>query len=232
MIISSEILLRIQEGRKFNPNSPKKIIYFVGPTACGKTTKVKNLEKIFGNSCQYITLDGFTSILGNQSNTFLRNLVNLFTLSEKLFNGIETAAKTHQNTIFVDSHPFLSVFQCEAIYKLHNGRNITENQFNLIRDVYKEIVDYINSNNNFKDFQQIIYYINIPLKENLTLLQNKENCREISEDMKNELVIFRSIIHSSIFNVNQFKDTKIIEVNTISGLEIIHMYLLGRSGCC
>ncbi|GAG03271.1 unnamed protein product, partial [marine sediment metagenome] len=42
----------------------------------------------------------------------------------------------------------------------------------------------------------------------------------------------RRTIHSSICKINtQFKNAKVIEVNKIQGLEIIHMYLLGFSGC-
>ena len=48
MTLTNEILFRIQEDRKLNPQAPKRIIYFVGPMACGKTTKIKTLEKTFG----------------------------------------------------------------------------------------------------------------------------------------------------------------------------------------
>jgi ABC-type multidrug transport system ATPase subunit len=232
MSLSNEILYRIQESRKLNPNAPKKIIYFVGPSACGKTTKVKTLEKTFGGYYQYITLDGYSSILDHQANSFFRNLNDLLTISERLVKAIQTATKTHQNTIFVDGHPILSVLKCEAVNRIYNGRIITEKQLRIIYDTYKEIVDYINNNNIFKDFQQTIYYINISLEENLRFLQKREGSSEISEEMKTELVILRRTIHSSICKINtQFKNTKVIEVNKIQGLEIIHMYLLGFSGC-
>ncbi|GAG63377.1 unnamed protein product, partial [marine sediment metagenome] len=138
-------------------------------------------------------------------------------------------AKTNQNTIFVDGHPILSVFQCESAYRLINSRKITEKQFKLIEGIYREI---INTYNYFKDFQQVIYYINIPLKENLRLLQKKEDCKIITEDKKTELISLRNVIHSNIFKLNNhFKDTKVLEVNTLSGLEIINTYLLGFPGC-
>lgn len=233
MSLSNEILFRIQECRKPNPNAPKKIIYFVGPSACGKTTKVKTLEKKLGGYYQYITLDGFSSNLSDQPKIFLRNLVDILTLSERLINAIKTAAKTHQNTIFVDGHPILSVLQCEAMYKLYNGKVITEKQLNLIRGNYVEIVNYFKHNQMFTDFQQTVYYINIPLEINLKLLLNQKKCEEISSDIKNELVSSRKIIHSSIFDlVYQFDNTRVIEVNTLQGLDIIHTYLLGSSGCC
>ena len=232
MTLPNEILLHLQEGRKPNPNSPKKIIYFVGPPACGKTTKIQTLKNNFGGYYQYITLDGYPSIWEYETNFFFRNLVDLLTISERLVNVIQTATKTHQNTIFVDGHPILSVLKCESVYSVYNSKNITEKQLSIIYDIYKEIVDYINTNKIFKDFQQYIYYINFPFEENLRLLQKKESCKEISEDMKTELVTFRRKIHSDIFKLtDQFKGTRVIEVNTISGLEIIHMYLLGSSGC-
>ena len=230
--LSKEILNCIQEGRKLNQNAPKRIIYFVGPSACGKTTKIKTLEKFFGGYYQYITLKESTSLLGDQTSVFIRSLVYLQKIWEELINAIQTAAKTNQNTIFVDGHPILSVFQCESAYRLINSRKITEKQFKLIKGIYREIVDYINSNNTFKDFQQVIYYINIPLKENLRLLQKKEDCKVITEDEKTKLISFRNVIHSNIFElINYFTGTKVIEVNTVGGLEIIHMYLLGFSGC-
>jgi len=233
MTLSNEILFRIQEGRKLNPNAPKKIIYFVGPFACGKTTKVKTLEKIFGGYYQYITLEGFPSILDYQPSIFLRILVDLLTISEKLINAIQTAVITHQNTIFVDGHPILSALQCEAIYTFYDGKVITQKQLNLIMGIYEEIVNYIKDNKNFTDFQQIVYYINIPLETNLKLLLNQKKCKEISNDIKNEFVSLRKIIHSRIFDLDyQFDNTKVIEVNTLQGLDIIHMYLLGSSGCC
>jgi len=84
----------------------------------------------------------------------------------------------------------------------------------------------------FTDFQQTVYYINIPLETNLKLLLNQKKCEEISSDIKNELVSLRKIIHSSIFDlVYQFDNTRVIEVNTLQGLDIIHTYLLGSSGC-
>jgi len=232
MTLSEEIICRIQEARKLNPNTPKRIIYFVGPTACGKTTKIVTLEKIFGGYYQYITLKESTSFLGNQTSVFIRSLGYLQKIWEGLVNAIQTAEKTNQNTIFVDGHPILSVFQCESIYRFYNGRKITEKQFKLIKGIYREMIDYINSYNTLKDFQQILYYINIPLEENLRLLQKKEDCDVISEEKKTELISLRNIIHSNIFKSNNhFNDTKVIEVNTLSGLEIVHMYLLGFSGC-
>ncbi len=233
MTLSNEVLIRIQEGRKLNPNAPKKIIYFVGPSACGKTTKVKTLEKTFGSYYQYITLEGLSSILGNQPSLFLRNLVDLLTISEKLINAIQTAEITHQNTIFVDGHPILSVLLCKAIYTFYDGKVITKKQLNLIMGIYEEIVKDFKYNKNFRDFQQMVYYINIPLETNLKLLLNQKRCEEISNDIKNEFVSFKKIIHSRIFDLNyQFDNTKVIEVNTLQGLDIIHMYLLGSSGCC
>jgi len=232
MTLPNEILLHLQEGRKPNPNSPKKIIYFVGPPACGKTSKVKTLKNNFGGYYQYITLHGYSSIWEHETNSFFRNLVDLLIILERLVNAIQTATQTHQNTIFVNDHPILSVLKCEAVNRIYNGRNITEKQLSIIYDIYKEIVDYFNTNKIFKDFQQYIYYINFPFEENLRLLQKKESCNDISEDMKTELVTFRRIIHSDIFKLtDQFKNIRVIEVNTISGLEIIHMYLLGSSGC-
>ena len=167
MTLTNEILFRIQEDRKLNPQAPKRIIYFVGPTACGKTTKIKTLEKIFGRYYQYIILKESTSLLGDQTSVFIRYLVYLQKICEDLINAIQTAAKTNQNTIFVDGHPILSVFQCESAYRLINSRKITEKQFKLIKGIYREIIDYINAYNIFKDFQQVIYYINIPLKEKI-----------------------------------------------------------------
>ncbi|MFW9773875.1 MAG: hypothetical protein ACFFEO_17115 [Candidatus Thorarchaeota archaeon] len=228
----NEILARLQEGRKPNPNSPKKMIFFVGPPACGKTTKIRVLEKNFGNYYQYITLDGLSPILDN-NNKFFRSLNKLLTLSEKIKIAVQTALKTHQNTIFVDGHPILSIFECEAIFRLSNGRDISANQLTIIQEIYKEIVYEINNSKNFRDFQQIIYYINFPFEENLRLLQKKEFCNFITEDIKNELSVFRKVIHSNIFKLSeQFQNLQVIEVNTIISLNIIHMYLLGGSGCC
>ena len=171
--------------------------------------------------------------MGNQPSIFLRNLVDLLTISERLINAIQTAEITHQNTIFVDGHPILSVLLCKAIYTFYDGKVITKKQLNLIIGIYEEIVKDFKYNKNFRDFQQMVYYINIPLETNLKLLLNQKRCEEISNDIKNEFVSFKKIIHSRIFDLNyQFDNTKVIEVNTLQGLDIIHMYLLGSSGCC
>jgi ABC-type multidrug transport system ATPase subunit len=232
MSLPNEILNRIQEGKKLNPDAPKRIIYFVGPSACGKTTKIKKLENSFGGFYQYITLEGFASMLLKHPNIFIRSLFYLQALWERLINAIQNTETTNQNTIFMDGHPILSVFQCEAFYRLYEGRVITEKQFSQVKSIYEDIVEYIKTNEYFKDFKHIIYYINIPLEVNLKLLQNKQPGEEITKDMKDELESLRKIIHSGIFDLaDQFNDTKVIEVNSLSGLEIINMYLLGSSGC-
>jgi len=185
MTLPNEILLRLQEGRKPNPNSPKKIIYFVGPPAYRKTSKVKTLKNNFGGYYHYITLHGYSSIWEHETNSFFRNLVDLLIISERLVNAIQTATQTHQNTIFVNGHPILS---------------------SIIYDIYKEIVDYFNTNKIFKDFQQYIYYINFPFEENLRLLQKKESCNDISEDMKTKLGrFFHDFLTSFLLKKKFFK---------------------------
>ncbi len=231
MTLSQEFFARIQEDIKPNPNSPKKILYFVGPPACGKSTKVRRLKQVFGRYFQYIIAEEYEYHSLEETNKFDTYLTYMQGLWDCIIESVKTSAITHQNTIFVSGHPILGLLESEALYHTYEGSIITEKVFNTIKNSYEDSIEYVNRNEIFKDFQQLVYYINIPLATNLELLRKKTICAEITGDLKRHLECIRDNIHSKIFDLaSQFTNTEVIEVNTLMGLDIIHMYLLGI-GC-
>lgn len=230
MAFNQDLIQRIYNDRQ--PKSKKQIIYFVGATGCGKSTKLKKLQQTYLGFYQYITHDEIMSFLLHQPNVFARNLSYLYLLSDRLMKAIDNTETSNQNTIFVEGHPILSILYSQALFKSQKGVLITEKDCQKLMGCYNEIIEYINGYEPFQKFHQIIYYINLPLEVNLELLQQQRGCDYIEENEKNELELIRRTIHSDIFNLTkQISNTKVIEVNTLMGLDMVHMYLLGRSSC-
>lgn len=115
------------------------------------------------------------SFLVNHQNPFIRSLYCLQTLWDRLIGAIKNADVTYQNTIFVDGHPVLNVLNCEALFRLHEGRVITKKEVDSIKKFNVEIFEYMDKSNLLREFQQIIYYINLPLELNLKFLKSQEN---------------------------------------------------------
>ena len=70
------------------------------------------------------------------------------------------------------------------------------------------------------------------IEVNLELIQKESGCDEVEENEKEEIELIRRTIHSNIFALaEQSGITKVIEVNTLMGLDIVNMYLLGPSTC-
>jgi len=224
------MIQRIYDDRKLKTDSFKRIIYFVGGTGCGKTTKVKKLQQTFRGYYQYIMHDEIISFLLSQPNVFTRNLCYLYTLSDRIIATIENAKVSHKNTIFVDGHPMLSLLYSLALFKSQNGCLITEEDLKALEGCYNEIIGYLSGY--LQNFHQRIYYINLPLEVNLELIQKGSGCNEVEENEKEEIELIRRTIHSNIFALaEQSGITKVIEVNTLMGLDIVNMYLLGPSTC-
>lgn len=232
MSLSREILLKIQEQKKQNLDGPKKIVYFVGPEYSGSTSKLYKLKQIFGDTYHYITHEDFIPYVANETRLFLKYLLYLQCTWENLTNALKTITTKDHKTIFVDYHPILSVLNCEALYTLNRSDVITKEELDNIKKIYQDLIIYSKKYEIFKDFKQILYYINLPLESNIKLMRVKMQCEEITDNEKDELECVKDTIHSNIFELrNQFKGTEVIEVNTLMGLDVINMYLIGPSSC-
>ena len=232
MVLNPDILNSIEQSRKHNPNAKKKIMYFVGANACGKTTKLKTLQYTYGKYYQYISQNGIMSFLLDQPSVYNKNAFYLNAMWDRLIAAIKVANNTNQNIIFVDGHPLLSILCSQAIFSVHGESMITSEQVDILNEKHLEILNYVKDMKFLEGFEQIIYYINIPLELNIELLQNQQSCVELEENEEKELITLRETIHSQIFELaKKHYNTKVVEVNTLIGLDIIHMYLLG-TGCC
>lgn len=212
----------------------KRIVYFVGASGCGKSTKVRRLRQTFGNNYQYVIEDDIMANFLDQTSVFMKYLHYLHAIWNRIIIAIKNTDLYDHKIIFIDGHPILSVIYAQALYKLHNGHLISLNDVKRLTRCHDEIIRYMNKKNIFEGINQTVYYINLPLELNLELLRNRnKGLNDIDETEKKYLLTLREIIHSQIFDlVERLYKTEVVEVNTLDGLDIINMYLLGPGPCC
>ena len=142
MGLSQEIISLLHNQNIPSPDAPKNIFYFVGPYSCGSTTKVNRLKQIFGKRYQYISHEDFTPFLTTKMSVFIKNLLYLQSSWDNLMSAIRTMAITHQNTIFIDCHPVLSVLNCEGMYKSNKRSFISKQELNCIKRIYRAYTEH------------------------------------------------------------------------------------------
>jgi len=196
-----------------------KINYFVGPYGSGKTTLITRLHR----ESKYmwnIELEDTPMI------DFLKNpdvkdrqsfYINVcyYKLNKAIDDFYRTLSMCNQfRGILFDGHPLLGLIYARTFFEMEMGKTISYPEWGLLNRQHTRLYKFVEKQGFLDDFDQTIYYINIPFDENWknVIKRGREDTDEIDEWY---LMNLRRILHQEIYSLADYYNTQLIELNSL-----------------
>lgn len=196
-----------------------KINYFVGPYGSGKSTLLDNIT--MENPGEWVTSYEDQSMISFLKNPEVRDRQSFYinVAFYKLKRSIDKLyfLKTFKNPrkgILYDGHPLLGVIYARTFFEMEMGKTISYPEWGLLNRQHTRLYNFVKKQGFLDDFDQTIYYINIPFDENWknVLKRGRENTDEIDEWY---LMNLRRILHQEIYGLADYYNTQLIELNSL-----------------
>ena len=200
-----------------------KINYFVGPFGCGKTSLITRLQRE-SKDMWMIELEDESMI------EFLKNPDvkdrQSFYLNVSFYKLKKAIDELHRNLqycnqfrgILFDGHPLLGLIYARTFFEIELGKTISYPEWGILNRQHARLYNFILKRGFLSNFDQTIYYINLPFNENWenVLKRNRTDTDEMDEWYLENL---KRILHQEIFNLAEYYHTKLIEIKSREELD-------------
>ena len=195
-----------------------KLNYFVGPYGSGKTTLIKRLRresKEMWNVC--LEDNSLISFIGNPE---VRDRESFYidVTYYKLKKAIDDFYWAHSmcnqiRGILFDGHPLVGLLYARTFFEIEAGKTISFPEWGLLNRQHTRLWKFVKNQGFLNDFNQTIYYLDIPFKENWenVIKRNRPDIGEIDEWYLTNL---RRIFHQEIFTLAEYYNTKLVHVKS------------------
>ena len=195
-----------------------QINYFVGPYGSGKTTLIQNLRNK-SKQMWDISLEDESMI------TFLKNPevrdrqsfyinVTYYKLKKAIDNFYRSHAICNQiRGILFDGHPLLGLVYARTFFEIEAGKTITFPEWGILNRQHTRLHKFVMQEGFLDDFDQTIYYLDLPFKENWenVIKRGRTGTDEIDEWYLENL---RRILHQEIFTLADYYHCNLIHIKS------------------